>query len=170
LVHLVDEGTDVAVRIAELPDSTLTAVRVGHVRRVLCASPAYLARRGRPRAPSDLAGHEIIDFVHMTPGGEWAFERDGEAASFRPRSRLRLNTADAAIAAVAAGRGIARVFSYMIAAQVQAGALETVIEEYEPRAVPIHVVHKEASHASARVRAVVDFLARRLRTNLALAS
>jgi len=168
LVHLVDEGIDVAVRIAELPDSTLTAVRVGGVRRVLCASPTYLAKRGRPLIPSDLSGHEIVDFVNMTPGGEWAFEKDGETSSFRPRSRLRLNTADAAIAAAAAGRGIARVFSYMIAAQVEAGSLETMLQEYEPRAVPIHVVHKEAGHTSARVRAVVDFLTRRLRANPAL--
>lgn len=168
LVHLVDEGIDVAVRIAELPDSSLTAVRVGGVRRVLCASPDYLAKHGRPVEPPDLAGHEIIDFVNMTPGGEWVFEKDGAAIGFRPRSRLRLNTADAAIAAVAAGRGITRVFSYMIAAQIEAGALESVLADHEPRAVPIHVVHKEAGQTSARVRAVVDFLTRRLRANPAL--
>jgi len=168
LVHLVDEGVDVAVRIAELPDSTLTAIRVGQVRRVLCASPEYLARHGRPWAPSDLAGHELIDFGNMAPGGEWAFTKDGEAVSFRLRSRLRLNTADAAIAAVAAGRGVTRVFSYLIAAQVRAGVLEPVLQDYEPRAVPIHVVHKEAGHTSARVRAVVDFLVSRLRVDPAI--
>lgn len=168
VVHLMDEGIDVAVRIADLPDSTLSAVRVGQVRRVLCASPSYLAERGRPRAPAELAAHEIIEFVHMTPSGEWSFEAETGAVGFRPRSRLRLNTADAAIAAAIAGRGITRVFSYMIAAQVRTGDLETVLEAYEPRAVPIHVVHKEAGQTSARVRAVVDFLARRLRTNPAI--
>ncbi len=170
VVHLVDEGIDVAVRIADLPDSTLSAVRVGNVRRVLCASPGYLAGRGRPLVPADLADHEIVDFVTMTPGGEWAFEKDGAAATFRPRPRLRTNTADAAIAAAAAGRGITRVLSYMIAGQVEAGTLETVLADHEPRAVPVHVVHKEAGQTSARVRAVVDFLVRRLRTDPALAT
>jgi len=158
----------VAVRIAELPDSSLTEVRVGQVRRVLCASPQYLAERGRPKKPSHLSGHDIIDFVNMTPGGEWAFEKDGAGVSFRPSPRLRLNTADAAIGAAAAGRGITRVFSYMVAEQVRTGALETLLEDHEPRAVPIHVVHKEAGRTSARVRAVVDFLALRLRADSAL--
>ena len=163
VVHLIDEGIDVAVRIAELPDSSLTAIRVGSVRRVLCASPDYLAARGRPRVPPDLSDHEIINFVNMTPGGEWAFEKQNKTCSFRPLSRLLLNTADAAIAAVEVGRGITRVFSYMIAPHVKSGALEIVLEDYEPPAVPIHIVHKEPGQTSARVRAVVDHLVQRLR-------
>ncbi|GBF27693.1 HTH-type transcriptional regulator DmlR [bacterium MnTg02] len=163
VVHLIDEGIDVAVRIAELPDSSLTAVRVGSVRRVLCASPDYLAARGRPCVPSDLSDHEIINFVNMTPGGEWAFEKESKTCSFRPLSRLLLNTADAAIAAVEVGRGITRVFSYMITPHVKSGALEIVLEDYEPPAVPIHIVHKEPGQTSARVRAVVDHLVQRLR-------
>lgn len=168
VVHLLDEGIDVAVRIADLPDSILSAIRVGEVRRVLCASPGYVAARGRPRTPSDLKGHEIIDFLHMTPGGEWAFEKDGLASVFRPSARLRLNTADSAIAAAASGRGITRVLSYMIAHQFRTGTLVRLLEDHEPRAVPVHVVHKEAGRTSARVRAVVDFLALRLRSNPAL--
>jgi DNA-binding transcriptional LysR family regulator len=170
VVHLIDEGIDVAIRIAELPDSSLTAVRVGAVRRVLCASPDYLAVRGRPRAPADLAGHEIVNFVTMTPGGEWTFEKGGKSHSFRPPSRLRLNTADAAIAAALAGRGITRVLSYMIAPQVKQGSLEILLEDYAPPAVPVHVVHKEPGQTSARVRAVVDHLVQHLRRTPALAS
>lgn len=170
MVHLIDEGIDVAVRIAELPDSSLSAIRVGTVRRVLCASPDYLAARRRPRLPADLVGHETIDFVNMTPGGEWTFDSNGKSYGFRPRSRLLVNSADAAIAAVVAGRGITRVLSYMIASQLQAGALEIVLEDYEPPGVPIHVLHKEPGQTSARVRAVVDYLAQRLRTDPALAS
>ena len=106
----------------------------------------------------------------MTPGGEWTFDSNGKSYGFRPRSRLLVNSADAAIAAVVAGRGITRVLSYMIAPQLQAGALEIVLEDYEPPAVPIHVLHKEPGQTSARVRAVVDYLAQRLRTDPALAS
>jgi len=163
VVHLIDEGVDVAVRIAELPDSSLTAIRVGSVRRVLCAAPDYLAKRGRPETPSDLKDHEIVDFVNMTPGGEWGFEKEGRARSVRPVSRLQLNTADAAIAAAHAGRGITRLLSYMIVPCLAEGTLELVLEDYEPPAVPIHVVHKEPGRTSARVRAVVDHLVRALR-------
>ncbi len=169
VVHLMDEGIDVAVRIAELPDSSLTAVRVGSVRRVLCASPGYLATHGRPRTPSELVDHVIINFVNMTPGGEWALEKDGKPYSYRPPSRLLLNTADAAIATAVAGRGITRVLSYMIAPYLESGVLEIVLEDYEPRPVPIHVLHKEPGQTSARVRAVVDHVVQHLQRSPALA-
>ncbi len=168
VVHLVDEGVDIAIRIADLPDSSLSAVRVGSVRRVLCASPGYLDARGRPDAPTGLAGHETIDFVNMTPGGEWAFEKDGKTHRFRPRSRLRVNSADAAIAAAVRGRGITRVLSYMIGPQLEAGTLELVLDDFGPPAVPVHVVHKEPGQTSARIRAVVDHLAENLRRDTAL--
>ena len=168
VVHLIDEGIDVVVRIGELPDSSLSAIRVGAIRRVLCASPEYFETRGRPNAPSDLTGHEIIDFVHSTPGGEWTFVKDGASHAFRPRSRLRLNSADPAIAGAVDGRGITRVLSYMIAPQLRLRELEIVLDDYEPPAVPIHVLHKEPGQTSARVRAVVDHLAQSLRKHPAL--
>lgn len=168
VVHLIDEGVDVAIRIADLPDSSLSAVRVGSVRRVLCASPHYLDARGRPDTPADLTRHETIDFVNMTPGGEWAFEKSGKTQRFRPRSRLRVNSADAAIAAALRGRGITRVLSYMIAPRLAAATLELVLDDFAPPAVPIHVVHKEPGRTSARIRAVVDHLAENLRRDTAL--
>lgn len=163
VVHLFDEGIDIAVRIADLPDSSLAAIRVGSVRRVLCASPNYLATAGVPETPSDLAGHETIDFVNIMPHGEWALERDGKGHSFKTRSRLRANSADVAIAAAVAGRGITRVLSYMIAPQIESGELAIVLPEFTPPPVPVHVVHKEQGQTSGRVRAVVDHLADRLR-------
>lgn len=163
VVHLIDEGIDIAVRIAELPDSSLAAVRVGSVRRVLCASPDYLAAAGYPEAPSDLAAHDTIDFVNIMPRGEWAFERDGRSHSFKTRSRLRANNADVAIAAAVAGRGLTRVLSYMVAPQLESGELEIVLSDYTPPAVPVHVVHKEQGQTSGRVRAVVDHLVEQLR-------
>lgn len=165
VVHVVDEGMDVAVRIAELPDSSLTAIRVGRVRRVLCASPAYLDGRGRPRRLADLKEHEIVTFSSMTPGVDWVFDVDGRRQAYKPQSRLLTNTADVAINAALADRGITRVLSYMIAEHVASGELEIVLEDHEPPPVPVHVVHKEAGHTTARVRAVVDHLVDRLRVN-----
>jgi len=165
LVHLIDEGFDIAVRIAELPDSSLTAVRVGAVRRVLCASPGYLEAKGRPRKPQDLSNHDIIEFTHETPRGEWAFRAKGKPQSVRVKSRMKFNVADPAISAALSGRGLTRVLSYMVADHVACGDLEIALPEFEPPPVPVHVVHKEAGHTSARVRAVVDFLVDRLRGN-----
>ena len=163
VVHLVDEGVDVAIRIADLPDSSLSAVLVGSVRRVLCASPDYLDASGRPDTPAALAGHDTIDFVNMTPGGEWAFEANGRIQRFRPLSRLRVNSADGAIVAAVRGRGITRVLSYMIAPQLADGTLELVLDGFGPPAVPVHVVHKEPGQTSARIRAVVDHMVEHLR-------
>jgi DNA-binding transcriptional LysR family regulator len=164
VVNLIDEGIDIAVRIAQLPDSSLAAIRVGSVRRVLCASPDYLAAAGYPETPGDLAAHDTIDFINIMPRGEWAFERDRKSHIFKPRSRLRANSADVAIAAAVAGRGITRVLSYMVAPQLQSGELEIVLPEFAPPAVPVHVVHQEQGQTSGRVRAVVDHLADRLKT------
>ena len=164
VVDLVEEGLDVAVRIAELPDSTLSAVRVGSVRRVLCASPDYLNDHGHPATPGDLNAHETIAFSGMSQRAEWHFEHDGRRVAHKPRARLLTNTADVSISAALAGRGITRVLSYMIAPHIQSGALQVVLDDYTPPAVPVHVVHKETGHTSARVRATFDFLAERLRS------
>ena len=168
VVHLIEEGIDVAIRIGDMPDSTLTAVRAGSVKRVLCASPAYFADRGRPKKPTDLARHDLISFINLTAGGEWDFERKGKVRTVKVWSRLHFNTADAAIAAALADRGITRLLSYMIAPYVRSGALEVVLEKDEPPPMPVHVVHKEAGQTSARIRAVVDFLVDHLRAYPAL--
>ena len=170
IVHVVDEGIDVAVRIAELPDSSLTAIRVGSVRRVLCASPDYLKRHGRPTTPDGLERHEIVHFSSLAPAREWIFENDGIEWRHKPSSRLVVNTAAAAINAAERGRGVTRVLSYMIAPQIEAGTLEILLPEFEPPAVPVHVVHKEAGHTSARVRAVIDHLVQHLRRHPVLAN
>ncbi|WP_425403148.1 LysR family transcriptional regulator [Hwanghaeella sp.] len=170
IVHVVDEGIDVAVRIADLPDSSLTAIRVGAVRRVLCASPSYLAKRGRPQHPADLDAHDVIHFTSMAPAREWVFEKDGRQTRYRPSSRFHVNTAAAAINGAEHGRGITRVLSYMIAPQLKAGGLEILMPDYEPPVVPVHVVHKEAGHTSARVRAVIDHLVQHLRRHPVLAN
>lgn len=168
VANLVDEGIDVAIRIADLPDSQLAAVRVGSVRRVLCASPDYLARRGVPASVEELSAHATISFAHMAPLGGWTFADAGGSSSFPLQARFETNDADVAIAAARDGRGITRVFSYMVAAEVAAGALRVVLADVEPPAVPVHVVHKEAGRTSARVRAVVDHVVECLRRHPAL--
>jgi len=168
VVNLMEEDIDVAVRIAELPDSSLSARRVGAVGRVLCASPDYLSRRGRPAGPGDLSAHDTIGFASAAPLSEWDFHHQGKRRIFRPRARLQVNNADMAIAAAADGFGIARVLSYMIESQVRSGALEIILQDHAPPLAPVHVVHKETGQTSARVRAVFDFLAERLKDHPAL--
>ena len=168
VVHLQDEGIDIAVRLAELPDSSYTAIRVGNVRRVLCASPGYLETCAQPLVPGDLADHRIVYFGSLSPGGEWVFHGSGRRQRFKPRSRFLVNNADTAIAAAVDGHGITRVLSYMIAPHVQAGRLEILLEGFEPPVVPVHVMHKEPGQTSARVRAVVDTVVAQLRMEPAL--
>ena len=163
VTHLVDEGIDIAVRIADLPDSSMIATRVGAVRRVLCASPNYLKRRGHPNSPTDLINHHAIRFLSASASNAWALQVNGESIDVDPPSRLFTNTADVAIAAAIAGRGVTRVLSYQIADEVAEGKLTRILDEYAPPPVPVHVVHRETGIVSARVRAVVDFLAAELR-------
>ena len=168
IVHLMEEGIDVAVRIADLPDSTLTAVKVGQVRRVLCASPGYLSQCSNLNSPTDLRDHDLIDFVNMAPGGEWAFQKGTDTGHIKPEARMHVNNSDVAIAAAIAGRGISRVLSYMITEELAAGELTLVLDDWTPPALPVHIVHKETGQTSARVRAAVDHLVEHLRGHPAL--
>jgi DNA-binding transcriptional LysR family regulator len=165
VADLIDEGLDVAVRIAHLPDSSLHAVRVGAVRRVVCASPEYLAARGTPRVPADLSQHDAIAFSLGAASEEWSFA-SGE--TFGPPARLVVNSNDVAIAAAAAGRGVARVLSYQIAPELRSGKLQIVLAEFEPPPIPISVVYAEGRRAAAKVRAFVDFAVERLRADRSL--
>ncbi len=168
IVDMMEEGLDVAVRIAHLPDSGLSAVRVGQVRRVVCASPGYLAAHGVPRTLDDLERHDAILFAPGSAAPDWAFPARGRSVTVRPRTQLIVNTVDVTIAAAVAGRGLTRALSYQIAPELAAGQLRIVLEEFEPPPLPIHVVHAEGRRAAARVRAFVDFAVERLRANAAL--
>ncbi|SHG65015.1 LysR family transcriptional regulator [Massilia sp. CF038] len=164
-VNLVDEGMDVAVRIGHLPDSSLKALRVGSVRRVLCASPAYLARHGVPRSPAELAQHTIIAASGVSPRVEWKFGGGAEPSALRMQPRLTVSSNDAAIEAVMQGLGIARLLSYQVAAQVAAGAISVVLAPYEEEPWPVHVLHRESKYGSAKVRAFIDMLSASLRAD-----
>lgn len=168
VVNLMEEGVDIAIRIAHLPDSGLTALRVGSVRRVVCAAPQYLREHGVPETPSDLARHRIIGFEGVSSGSEWPFPDGHSQKQVAVSPHLVTNTAELAIDAALAGHGITRVLSYMIAQYIAAGRLQIILEDFEPAPVPIHIVHHEGRQTSARVRAFVDFAADRLRKNTAL--
>ena len=130
VANLIEEGFDVALRIAQLPDSTIVARRIGTVRRLLVASPDYLGRRGMPLKPCDLAGHDLIAFEDLFARSEWRFVRDGRTQSVDVRPRVAVNDALAAIAAAERGDGITGTLSYMVAAQLAAGSLVTVLDEF----------------------------------------
>jgi DNA-binding transcriptional LysR family regulator len=167
VVNLVEEGIDVAVRIARLPDSTLVARRVGSVRRVLVASPAYLAVRGRPVTPDDLKRHDVIAFTGLLPGREWRFLDDGRGAAVALTPRLEVNDAQAAIAGAERGGGITVALSYMVAGAIADGRLTPVLDRYTMPAVPVQLVTPPGRAMAAKVRSFLDFAAPRLREALA---
>lgn len=166
LVHLIDEGFDVALRFAPLPDSGLTAVRVGDMRQVIVASPAYLARCGEPRTPAQLGAHAGV-VVSRGPGvpAAWAFGAGTPSSVDRrmPTSRLIVDTPEAAVAAAVAGHGIARGLYYQVIDEVRAGRLRILLEGDEPAPVPLHVVYPAGRKAAAKVRAFIDLAVARLR-------
>lgn len=166
LLHLQDDHVDVAFRIGALPDSSLRAIRVGAVRRVVCASPAYLAEHGTPVAPECLGQHQCVTFTGLGNPDRWEFGSDGLQKSVRVRSRLMVNTAEAAIDAAIATLGLTRVLSYQIAAAQSSGHLAVVLRKYEPAPVPISLVYDGQGALPLKLRAFLDFAAQRLKDRL----
>ncbi|MFC3690843.1 LysR family transcriptional regulator [Chenggangzhangella methanolivorans] len=163
VVNIVDEGVDVAVRIGRMADSGHAAIRCGTVRRVVCASPAYVAEHGAPRAPADLAEHRVVAVPH-SGASEWRFGRDRDVA-VTVTPRLACNVNEAAISAAIDGWGVTRVLSYQVAEALRDGRLVVLLEDFEPAPLPIHVVHVEGRGAAAKVRSFVDFAVERLRAD-----
>ena len=168
VVNLLEEGMDVGVRIGELADSTMRAIGVGNVRRVVCASPAYLKNYGVPRAPADLARHAIVASTAITPAIAWRFAAGRQATSVNVKPRLIVTNNEAAIVAAVQGFGVTRLLSYQVAPYLESGQLKVVLGDYEPPHLPIHVLHREGRQASAKMRTFVDLLVERLRKDRAL--
>jgi DNA-binding transcriptional LysR family regulator len=154
VIRLVEEGIDVAVRIADLSDSSLHAVRIAEVRRVLVASPAYLADRGAPASVADLLKHDLIVFDDFSLNGEWRFAQSGRPA-IRCEPRLLTNSVEAAIDAALDGLGIARALSYQVDAHIRAGRLRYLLPEFDPPAVPVNLVFQATRRRSPNVRALI---------------
>lgn len=156
-LDMVDAGLDVAVRIGTLADSSLIARRIGEVRRMVVAAPAYLARRGAPQRPADVAAHDIV-YSSTQPGPtEWRFEGPGRAQTVRVRPRLMINAIEPVVAAAVEGRGLTRVLSYQVADELADGRLVRLLAAYEPAPIPVQLVTVSARLMPARVRAFLDF-------------
>jgi len=156
VVNIVEEGQDVGIRIGHLGDSSLVALPVGRVRRVVCASPKYLRGHGVPHRPADIAEHRCVHFTAVAANREWRF-RDGRRTVVVPiASRIVCNQAEAAIDACAAGLGLGSFLSYQVAPRVAAKELRYVLEEFEPEPLPINVVYPHSRLQSATVRAFAE--------------
>lgn len=163
-VNLIEEHVDLALRIGALPDSNLVATQVGTVRRVVCASPAYLERFGMPQSPGELAAHRCISFDGLEAAGAWVFfDADGQKHHARVHSRMTVSTADAAIEAAVLGLGLTRVLSYQVADALQDGGLVRVLIDHEPPAVPASLIYPGQGRLPMKTRAFIDFAAGRLR-------
>jgi DNA-binding transcriptional LysR family regulator len=166
VVDIVANRIDVAVRIGALPDSALIARRVGEIAWVTCASPDYLARRGVPATPADLARHETIAFEGLELDRDWPFAGPNGRITERIRPRYSVDTAETVIAGALAGIGIANVFSYQAADSVRAGTLVTVLDDFAPPPLPVQIVHPPREPMPLKVRAFLDFAAPRLTARL----
>lgn len=168
MVNLIEEGVDVAIRVAELPDSSMQASRVGSMRLVMVASPEYLQRRGDPKSIADLEGHDIVLASAVAPGIELRL-RDGEQVrALRIRPRMSTTNNETAVAATASGFGITQQMLYKVAQPLAQGKLKIILPDFEPNPLPISVLHREGRHPSQKVRAFLDLLIQRLRSNPAL--
>lgn len=162
-VDLIEEGIDVAVRIGMLAPSSSIATRVGAVTRVAVAAPSYLARRGTPCTPADLAMHDIVAFAGMDSPERWTFHQQGRAIEVPIRPRLAINTAEGAIDSAIAGFGLTRVLSYQAADSLVQGTLVRVLAAFEDPELPIHVLYPHGKHLPPKLRAFLDMAVPRLR-------
>lgn len=168
MTNLIDEGIDVGLRIAPLQDSALIALKIGEVRRVLCASPRYLARRPAPVTITDLAGHDCIAIEPTSAEDIWSFPPLAGrkmARTVRVRPRLMVNADEAAVSAAVDGEGIVRILSYKIQEEVRDGKLVVLLPHDEPPPVPVHLVAAEHRLVLSKVRAFMDFAGERLRAS-----
>ena len=166
IVNLIEEHIDVAVRIGELADSALVARKVGATRPVVCGSPGYFTRKGLPQEPADLADHDCINFEGLSSRQAWSFQDPNGTLAVSIHSRLSVNTAEAAIDAAVAGAGMTRVLSYQIIEELRAGALRTVLQDFEPAAMPVNLVYAGGRLLPQKLRAFLDFAVSRLGARL----
>jgi DNA-binding transcriptional LysR family regulator len=165
--NLLEEGVDVAIRVGEIKDSALHAVRVGWVRRVLCAAPSYLKTCERPQSPADLPLHSIIGAATVSPTTQWRFAGKPDVVRIKPH--LVVSNNDAALAACINGLGITRLFSYQVDEGVQQGSLQVILQDFELDPIPVHVVYRGGRQAAASVRTFVEIAVSQLKSTPLLA-
>ena len=163
MVDLIGEGMDVAFRIGDLRDSSLTSTNVGIVRRVTIAAPAYLQRHGEPETPEDLAQHRLIHPSGVSAAPTWHYVRDGRRRKVQFKPTLSVNTSQAAIDAAIAGFGITRVLSFEVADALANGQVLEIVRDYEDGEMPVQILHPEGRRATGKIRSFIDYAAPRLR-------
>lgn len=169
LVNLLEERVDLVLRIGEQPSSSLVSTRIGLLREVVCASPAYLKKREIPRKPEDLLLHDCITYEGYAVGSSWKFLSKGRSVSVDVSSRLMVNSVEAAVVAAVEAAGIARVTSYQIEKLLKSGSLVKLLEAFEPIPAPINLMYASRSPIPLKLRAFIDFAVPRLRERLGLA-
>lgn len=163
VVNMIEEGLDVAVRIGDLPDSTLKATRVGTLRWVLVAAPSYLKSAPPVEKPDNLVCHRVIQISSSESAYAWHFIADGKRTSVTPEPALLCNTITTSIDAAKAGWGVTRALSYQVADELQSGQLVEILGDFEDRRIPIHLLHAEGRLAAAKIRSFVDYASQRLK-------
>lgn len=166
VVNLAEDHVDLALRIGTLPDSGLISTGLGAIRRIVCASPAYLAARGIPQDPRDLGEHQCVSFEHLTAGDTWRFQLEGIETAVPVRTRLIVNTAEAAIDAAIAGAGLTCVLSYQVESALRAGLLNLVLRSFESAPIPVSFLYLGQGRVPLKLRALLDFASPRVRLRL----
>jgi DNA-binding transcriptional LysR family regulator len=166
VLNLYEDSVDLALRIGALPDSALLAVSVGSIRRVVCASPAYLASNGKPQQPHDLEAHQCVSFDPLATADSWRFQADGVDFAVAVHPRLTVSTAEAAIDAAISGVGVTRVLSYQVESALRSGGLTLLLEAFEPPPLPVRLLYTSQGRLPQKLRAMLDFAAPRLRARL----
>ncbi|MFA5966772.1 MAG: LysR family transcriptional regulator [Sphingomonas sp.] len=167
IVNLGDEQVDLAVRISRLPDSSMVATRIADIRHVVCASPAYLAERGTPVHPADLASHDCVSGKLLSTPDAWPFRIGKAIRPFPIRRQLAATTAEAVIEAALAGAGLARALHYQVAEAEKEGRLLTALRAFEPDPTPLSLVHSSARLVPLKLRAFLDYAVPQLKQRLA---
>lgn len=163
---LFEDRIDVALRVGELADSSMIAVRAGEVRRVVCASPAYLARKPEPSHPRDLAQHDCITMLPLENAKEWSFKIGKRFDKFSLHSRLVVTTAETAADAAVADLGVTRLFCYQVASAIMEKRLQLLLRKFEAEPVPVQFVYPGGRRIPQKLRALLDYVQPRLKSRL----
>ena len=165
-LNMIEDHIDIGLRVGELNDFSLVAKKVGSVRRVVCASPAYLKRRGTPKTPDDLKGHDCITFENTLSAQTWNLYVGKTEKPFPIHSRLIVSTAEAATGAAVAGIGLTRMLDYQIAAQLRDGTLKLVLELFRSPPKPVHLIYEAGRYLPLKIRTFLDYASPRLKKSM----
>ena len=165
-LNLIEDHIDIGLRVGDLADFSLVARKVGSVRRVVCASPTYLKRRGRPKTPDELKNHDCITFENTLSAQTWSLNVGKVEKHFPIHSRLIVSTAEAATDAAVAGIGLTRMLDYQIAAQLREGALKLVLKSFRSPPKPVHLIYEAGQHLPLKIRTFLDYAGPRLKKSM----